>query len=97
MWSELKKLLNDVLTTAGGDYDVVKVAAFVPMFFAGWAFIGLSIYDTVINKKFDYNGFATGLAGVGGSIAAAAAGLRLKKGTEPGDEGAPPVGSTNAS
>ena len=80
---ELKKVLKDSLTNSVGDYDPARVAGYLVVILGGLAFIGLSIYDTIVNKKFNYEGYAIGLSGVAVTIAGAAAGVWIKKGAEP--------------
>lgn len=79
----VKKVFKDCLTGINGkDYDPARVVGYAVVIIGAVVFIGLSIYDTIINKKFDYTGYATGLAGVGVTITAAAAGVWFKKDTE---------------
>lgn len=75
-------VLSDSFTSKVGEYDPARLFGYLPILLASFAFIGLSIYDTVVNKKFDYAGFAMGIAGVGAALAGAAAGVRIKEGSE---------------
>ena len=74
--------LKDVFTSAAGEYDPARAIGYGVVLLSAITFLGLSTYDTIVNRKFDYSGFALGLAGVSAAIAAAAAGVTIKKSSE---------------
>lgn len=83
MFDLLKRVIKDCSTGPNGeDYDPARVVGYVVVVVGAMVFIGLAIYDTIVNKKFDYNGFAVGLGGIGVTVAASAAGVWIKKNTE---------------
>lgn len=78
-----KRVIKDCLTGKNGsDYDPARVIGYGVVVMGSVVFIFLAIYDTFMNKKFDYNGYAAGISGIGLSLAAAAAGVWMKKDTE---------------
>lgn len=78
----LARVTSDISTTSAGDFDPARIIGYGITILGGLIFCGLTIYDTMINSKFDYDGFAIGLAGVSATIAAAAAGVWIKRSTE---------------
>ncbi len=79
----IKRVIKDCLTGKNGnDYDPARVIGYGVVVMGSIVFIFLAIYDTLMNKKFDYNGYAAGISGIGLSLAAAAAGVWMKKDTE---------------
>jgi len=83
--SELGWFVYDSLTSPVGTYDPARIFGYFGAALTGLAFLGLSIYDSIANKHFDYNGFAAGLAAVSATIVGAAAGVRIKGTNEPTD------------
>lgn len=82
VWGEIKRLVSDCLTSANGDYDPARIVGYGIALAGGVEFLVLTAYTTVRSGAFDGAQFAIGLTGVGGALAAAAAGVWLKKSTE---------------
>lgn len=81
--SVVKKVIKDCSTGINGhDYDPARVIGYGINLIGGLVFIGLAIYDTFQNHKFNYDGFAMGLTGIALGLTGAAAGVVLKKSTE---------------
>jgi hypothetical protein len=86
-----KKVIFDCMTSANGDYDPARVIGYGIVALGGLQFLVLTAYDTIIKGAFDGAQFAIGLTGVSAALAAAAAGVRLKVGSEVPHEAAAPV------
>ena len=85
-----KKVIKDISTGPNGtDYDPARIIGYGIVSLGGIQFLILTAWSTFQNGKFDGVQFSIGLTGVSGAIAAAAAGVWLKKSTE-----APPVDKT---
>jgi hypothetical protein len=83
----IKTVMKDITTTSVGDYDPARVVGYGSLVMGSLVFLGLSIYDTIVNGKFNYEGFSLGLVAISTAVAGAAAGVWIKKGTErPGEE-----------
>lgn len=78
----IRKFFNDIFTNVHGNYDPAYVFGYGYVFIGANVFIGLSIYDTIKNGKFDSINYAAGLATVSTTLVAAAAGVSLKKSAE---------------
>ena len=79
---ELIKVVNDCLTSSGGDYDPARVFGYGIIALGGLEFLILTAYVTFKDGKFDGMQFATGLAAIGASLVAAGAGVWIKRQTE---------------
>ncbi|MEL6237026.1 MAG: hypothetical protein AAFO57_00155 [Pseudomonadota bacterium] len=89
MFATIKRLISDCLTGPNGDFDPARVVGYGITMAGGVEFLVLTAYTTLRTGAFDGAQFAIGLTGVGGALAASAAGVWLKKSTEvPPKEGA---------
>lgn len=80
-------VMKDISTTSSGDYDIARVAGYGVTVLGAVVFLGLSIYDTWANQKFNYEGFSLALTAISIAITGAAAGVWIKKGAErPGED-----------
>lgn len=79
---ELIKILNDCFTSAGGDYDPARIFGYGIVVLGSLEFLFLAAYTSIKEGKFDPVQFATALAGIAAALAAAAAGVWIKKSTE---------------
>lgn len=82
MWDLLKRVVSDCATSANGDYDPARVIGYLIVALGGLEFLVITAVEYVRHDKFDALGFATALAGIGAALAAAAAGVWIKKATE---------------
>ena len=78
----IKRVFRECSTSSGGEYDPARVVGYGFTTIGCFVFLALVIYDTIQKKSFDALNFATGLAGVSSTLAAAAAGVRIKDSTE---------------
>lgn len=79
----IKKVIKDCSTGPNGeDYDPARVVGYGIVALGGIQFLVLTAWVTFQTGKFDGVQFSIGLTGVSGAIAAAAAGVWLKKTTE---------------
>lgn len=78
----IKRVFRDCSTSSNGDYDPARVVGYGFTTVGCFVFLALTVYDTIQKKSFDAVGFAAGLAGVSSTLAAAAAGVRIKDSTE---------------
>lgn len=82
IWKVISKVINDCFTSANGDYDPARVAGYGIVVLGGLVYIGLEIFVVVTTRQFNEINFATGLAGIGAALIAAAGGVWIKKSTE---------------
>lgn len=87
-WLKIKlnlfnKVIKDCATAQNGeDYDPARIVGYGVVVLGGLLFLVLTVWSTFHTGKFDGVQFSIGLTGVSGAIAAAAAGVWLKKSTE---------------
>lgn len=90
MWNWIKnkldlfnKVIKDCATGPNGlDYDPARVIGYGIVALGGVQFLILTAWTTIESGTFDGVQFSLGLTGVSGAIAAAAAGVWIKKSTE---------------
>ena len=83
---ELKKVAKDSLTGIdGASYDGMKVVGYPAWVLAVLVFLGSALKDIGLHAttSLDYQQFGIGFASLCGSLAIIAAGVALKKNTEP--------------
>lgn len=78
----IKTVIKDCMTSANGDYDPARVIGYGVVVLGALEFLILFAYTTLKHGVFDAAQFTIGLSGVSGALAAAAAGVWLKKTTE---------------
>ena len=78
----IKRVFRDCSTTSNGPPPPAPPPPPASPTLGCLVFLALVVYDTLQKKSFDAIGFATGLAGVSSTLAAAAAGVRIKDSTE---------------
>lgn len=81
-WIVTKRVIKDISTSAGGDFDPARVIGYGVVFLGSIEFLVLTAYTTFKSGVFDGTQYAIGLTGISGALAAAAAGVWLKKTTE---------------
>jgi hypothetical protein len=77
-----KRVLKDITTTPAGDYDPARIIGYGIVVLGGIEFLVLTAWVTIQKGTFDGAQFSLGLTGVAGAIAAAAAGVYIKKSAE---------------
>lgn len=82
MFKLLKQVIFDCCTSANGDYDPARVIGYFLVVVGALEFLILFAYFAIKKDAFDASGFALGLASIGGTLGAAAAGVMIKNGTE---------------
>lgn len=82
IWAVVSKVVSDCFTSANGDYDPARVAGYGIVVLGGFVYLGCEIFMVVTTHQFDEIKFATGLAGIGTALMAAAGGVWIKKSTE---------------
>lgn len=78
--SHIKRVFRECSTSSDGEYDPARVVGYGFTTIGSFLFLVLTVYDTMLKQSFDSVAFAAGLAGVSGTLAAAAAGVRIKDG-----------------
>lgn len=82
MRQTIAAVAKEISTTSTGDYDPARVIGYGVLGLGSLVFLGLTIADTVMNRKFNYEGFTMAFLSIAAAIPAAAAGVSIKKSTE---------------
>lgn len=78
----LMLVIKDCSTSANGDYDPARVVGYGITMLGAIEFFVMTAYSTFKTGTFDVVQFSIGLTGVSAALAAAAAGVLIKKSTE---------------
>ena len=80
--SLFKRVLRDSFTTPNGDFEPARIVGYGVTILGALVFFFCTVYMVVKTQAFDAAQYAIGLGGVAATLAAAAAGVYIKKSDE---------------